>query len=200
MQAERTAPSSSTAIDLLCAGLARQILRHFPDGWGAILDRSFCHLLVEGPGLTRLGLLPEQLVGKTVDDVLPPEKAEQIKPYLRRAFAGEEVALKLSLGEEFFFSGSKFTSGGILPGWGHPADSAQYLSRCIFGESSSGRAGRGAAARILHLAGGARIAHPADRHLRAGPDAGARQDRRSQTGRNPAKVTRADTTIAAAHR
>jgi len=103
MQAERTAPSSSTAIDLLCAGLARQILRHFPDGWGAILDRSFCHLLVEGPGLTRLGLLPEQLVGKTVDDVLPPEQAEQIKPYLRRAFAGEEVALKLSLGEEFFF-------------------------------------------------------------------------------------------------
>ncbi|HEU5199368.1 MAG TPA: histidine kinase dimerization/phospho-acceptor domain-containing protein [Ktedonobacterales bacterium] len=103
LQAERATPPSSASIDELCAGLARQILRHFPDGWGAILDRNFCCLLAEGPGLTKLGLSPEQLVGKTVDEVLPPEKAAQVTPYFRRAFAGEEVALKLSLGEQTFF-------------------------------------------------------------------------------------------------
>ena len=103
MQAEHPAPPSSTAIDALSAGLARQILRHLPGGWGAILDRSFCLLLAEGPGLTKLGLSPEQLVGKTVDEVLPPEKAEQVKPYFQRAFAGEEVALKASLGEQLFY-------------------------------------------------------------------------------------------------
>ena len=115
LQAGRAAASPSPAIDVLCAGLAHQILRHLPDGWGAILDRSFCHLLAEGPGLTKLGLLPEQLVGKTVDDVLPPEKAEQIKPYFRRAFAGEEVALKLSLGEEIFFLEVSLLQEAVYP-------------------------------------------------------------------------------------
>ena len=103
LQAERAAPPSPAAMDELCAGLARQILRHFPGGWGAILDRSFCCLLAEGPGITKPGLAPEQLVGKTVDEILSPEKAEQLKPYLQRAFAGEEVSLKIDLKDQTFF-------------------------------------------------------------------------------------------------
>lgn len=93
---------ASTATNKLCAGLARQILHHLPDGWGAILDRSFLHLLAEGPGLIKLGLSPAQVVGKTVDDVLPPEIAKQVKPYFLRAFAGDEVSFELAIGEQFF--------------------------------------------------------------------------------------------------
>ena len=93
---------ASTATNLIGAGVARQILRHFPDGWGAILDRRFLHLLAEGPGLIKLGLSPAQVVGKTVNEVLPPEIAEQVNPYFLRAFAGDEVSFELALGEQFF--------------------------------------------------------------------------------------------------
>lgn len=101
-QAKHSTLPASTAPNIICAGVARQILRHFPDGWGAILDRRFLHLLAEGPGLIKLGLLPAQVVGKTVNEVLPPEIAEQVNPYFLRAFAGDEVSFELALGEQFF--------------------------------------------------------------------------------------------------
>src|SRR5215213_9652426 len=76
----------------------RQLLRNFPNGSVNVFDRDLRYLLAEGKGLEQVGLSPEMLVGKTLDELFPKESADVVKPYYERAFAGEGVEFELPLG------------------------------------------------------------------------------------------------------
>src|SRR5215210_3810444 len=76
----------------------RQLLSNFPNGSVNVFDGDLRYLLAEGRGLEDEGLSPEMLVGKTLDELFPKESADFVKPYYRRAFAGEDVEFELPLG------------------------------------------------------------------------------------------------------
>ncbi|MCI2256058.1 PAS domain S-box protein [Domibacillus sp. PGB-M46] len=52
-------------------------------------DGSFIHTLCDGELLYRMGLLPEQIIGKKLSGFLPSEKAEEINKHYQRAWNGE---------------------------------------------------------------------------------------------------------------
>jgi PAS domain S-box-containing protein len=76
----------------------RQLLSNFPNGSVNVYDGDLRYLLAEGRGLEEEGLTPEMLVGKTLDELFPKESADFVRPYYRRAFAGENVEFELPLG------------------------------------------------------------------------------------------------------
>ena len=80
----------------------RQLLRNFPNGSVNVFDRDLRYLLAEGKGLEQVGLSPEMLVGKTLDELFPKESADFVKPYYQEAFAGENVEFELPLGGYVF--------------------------------------------------------------------------------------------------
>jgi PAS domain S-box-containing protein len=80
----------------------RQLLANFPNGSVNVFDRDLRYLLAEGRGLEEEGLSPEALVGKTIDELFPKESADEVGPYYRRAFSGENVEFELPLGERTY--------------------------------------------------------------------------------------------------
>src|SRR5215217_3710930 len=93
--------SRQNAEELTLSGneqFVRQLLRNFPNGSVNVFDRDLRYLLAEGKGLEQVGLSPEMLVGKTLDELFPKESADFVKPYYQRAFAGEAVEFELPLG------------------------------------------------------------------------------------------------------
>jgi PAS domain S-box-containing protein len=75
----------------------RQLLRNFPNGSVNVFDRSLNYLLAEGKGLEQVGLSPEMLVGKNLNELFPKESVDFVVPYYQRAFAGEAVEFELPL-------------------------------------------------------------------------------------------------------
>jgi signal transduction histidine kinase len=49
-----------------------------------------------------VGLSPEMLVGKTLDELFPKESVDFVMPYYQRAFAGEAVEFELPLGGQVY--------------------------------------------------------------------------------------------------
>src|SRR3954452_12437834 len=80
----------------------RQLLSNFPNGSVNVFDKDLRYLLAEGRGLEEEGLSPEMLVGKTLDELFPKESADFVKPYYRRAFAGQNVEFELPLGAQIY--------------------------------------------------------------------------------------------------
>ncbi len=80
----------------------RQLLRNFPNGSVNVFDENFRYLLAEGRGLEDVGLSPEMLVGKTLDELFPKESVDFVMPYYQRAFAGEAVEFELPLGGQVY--------------------------------------------------------------------------------------------------
>ena len=76
----------------------RQLLSNFPNGSVNVFDGDLRYLLAEGRGLEEEGLSPEMLVGKALDELFPKESADFVRPYYRRAFAGENVEFELPMG------------------------------------------------------------------------------------------------------
>ena len=54
-------------------------------------DGRFIHTLCDGELLYRMGLTPEQIIGRELQDFLIGEEAEEKFPYYRRAWGGEET-------------------------------------------------------------------------------------------------------------
>ncbi len=69
--------------------LHRTIMRNFPSGMIALLDHDLRYTLVDGNGLKEIGLTPDDLEGKRLRDVFPPEIYERDEPHLLAALAGE---------------------------------------------------------------------------------------------------------------
>ena len=66
----------------------RTLVDHLPDTVVAIYDRDFRCLYMGGSIFDRLGWEPERVLGRTIDEALPPKVAESWAARLRAAVAG----------------------------------------------------------------------------------------------------------------
>lgn len=53
-------------------------------------DHTFIHTLCDGELLYRMGLLPEQIIGRELRDIIPDDFAEKKNQYYQRAWMGED--------------------------------------------------------------------------------------------------------------
>jgi len=71
----------------------------FPDGSLNVFDRDLRYLYAAGAGLARVGLTPEMLIGRRLDDLFPADSVDPVRPFYARAFAGETVSFALPVFE-----------------------------------------------------------------------------------------------------
>ncbi|KAB8332441.1 PAS domain S-box protein [Scytonema tolypothrichoides VB-61278] len=65
------------------------MIENLPGGAAFVVDRNLRYLLAEGEALAIAGFKPENFVGRTIFEVLPPELAAYYEPIYRQALAGE---------------------------------------------------------------------------------------------------------------
>lgn len=82
--------------------LLHHLIRNIPNGSINVFDRDLRYLFADGQGLARIGLSPEQLVGRTLSEMFPPEAVDYATPYYRRAFAGEILDFELETGDHWY--------------------------------------------------------------------------------------------------
>ncbi|KAA9399812.1 response regulator [Haloarcula sp. CBA1130] len=66
------------------------LLENFPDGGVFLFDDDLRYLVARGEGLNVLGLTPDDIEGKTLEEVFPPGVAEVQRPKYRAALDGDE--------------------------------------------------------------------------------------------------------------
>ena len=81
----------------------RTLAANFPDGAVFLFDRDLRWLLADGKALAASGVSREQLEGKTLRDVLPPDVSGQIEPVYRAALAGEPAAAEVEQNGRVYF-------------------------------------------------------------------------------------------------
>lgn len=69
--------------------LSRALIENLLGGAAFVVDHNLRYLLAEGEALYSVGFKPEDLVGKTIFEVLPPELAATYEMFYHRALAGE---------------------------------------------------------------------------------------------------------------
>ncbi len=79
--------------------LYEAIARNFPNGMIGIYDANLRLVFTEGMEYRRIGILPDTLVNKTVDEIYPPAIAAQLKPFLLDTFSGRQNRLTVDFGE-----------------------------------------------------------------------------------------------------
>ena len=67
----------------------RALIENLPGGAVFVVDRDLRYLLAQGEALSAAGFKSEDLVGRTIFEVLPPELAADYEPLYRRGLAGE---------------------------------------------------------------------------------------------------------------
>jgi diguanylate cyclase (GGDEF)-like protein/PAS domain S-box-containing protein len=72
----------------------RTLLEHLPQTAVLVFDRDLTVQLVAGPALRLAGLRADQVEGRPLSELLPPQTAATLLPHYRRALAGEEVSLQ----------------------------------------------------------------------------------------------------------
>ncbi|YAG14061.1 hypothetical protein NSTC745_03398 [Nostoc sp. DSM 114161] len=65
------------------------LIANLPGGAVFVVDRNLRYLLAEGEALSAARFKPEDFVGRTIFEVLPPELAASYEPMYRQALAGE---------------------------------------------------------------------------------------------------------------
>ena len=68
---------------------SRALIENLPGGAAFVVDRDLRYLLAEGEALSAAGFKPQDLVGQTIFDVLPPELTTNYEVLYRKALAGE---------------------------------------------------------------------------------------------------------------
>ncbi|MDS0219835.1 response regulator [Haloarcula sp. S1AR25-5A] len=68
----------------------RALLENFPNGGVFMYDNDLRYLVARGEGLDVLGLSPDNMEGKTLEEVFPPEVVEIQEPRYRAALDGEK--------------------------------------------------------------------------------------------------------------
>ncbi|MDQ3894652.1 MAG: PAS domain S-box protein [Actinomycetota bacterium] len=99
---ERTSELASANKGLVERNLLRHVASNIPSGSLNVFDRDLRYLFAEGRGLDQVGLSSEQLVGKTLAEIFPPESVEYVEPFYRRAFAGETVEFELEVAGRWY--------------------------------------------------------------------------------------------------
>ncbi len=67
----------------------RVMIENLPGGAAFVVDRDLRYVLAEGEALSIAGFQPEDLVGKTVSEVIPPELVPTYERLYRQGLAGE---------------------------------------------------------------------------------------------------------------
>ncbi|PIG93858.1 ATP-binding protein [Gloeocapsopsis sp. IPPAS B-1203] len=67
----------------------RAMIENLPGGAAFVVDRDLRYLLAQGEALAIAGFKPEDFVGQTIFEVLPPELAANYEVLYRKALAGE---------------------------------------------------------------------------------------------------------------
>ncbi len=70
------------------------LLENLPQTSVSLFDRGLRLVLVRGETLREQGLAPEEIEGRTLADVLPPEQAELLMPHYVAALAGESRSVE----------------------------------------------------------------------------------------------------------
>ncbi len=80
----------------------RTIIKHYPNGSVFLFDRDLRYTLVDGQGLAVVGLSKEQLEGKTLQEVVPPEDWQLFESKYRAALAGLEDNFEYKYGDRIY--------------------------------------------------------------------------------------------------
>ncbi|MEW5974221.1 MAG: PAS domain S-box protein [Acidobacteriota bacterium] len=72
----------------------RALAENFPNGVVLLFDHDLRYTLVDGKALELIGLSKEQVEGKTIWEVAPPETREVLEPRYRATLAGEETVFE----------------------------------------------------------------------------------------------------------
>ncbi|WP_324671332.1 PAS domain-containing protein [Hymenobacter sp. GOD-10R] len=67
----------------------RTLIDNLPGGAAFIVGRDFRYQLAAGESLHQLGITPDNYVGRTLAEVLPPEKVADYLPFYQQALAGQ---------------------------------------------------------------------------------------------------------------
>jgi PAS domain S-box-containing protein len=78
--------------------LYRALARNLPNGAVFMFDHDLRYQLAEGMTLTSLNYSPQSMIGKTIWEVLPPERCELLVPYYQAALAGQENIIDIEGG------------------------------------------------------------------------------------------------------
>ena len=77
----------------------RALARNLPNGAVLMFDADLRFQLAEGTALRTLGYSPEQMIGKPIWEVLPPQRCEELVPYYRAALDGQESVIEVESGQ-----------------------------------------------------------------------------------------------------
>jgi PAS domain S-box-containing protein len=86
----RASPSTVGAVD----DQVEVLLSHLPDVAVLVIDHDLRFIGVGGPGLSQVGWEPDELLGRTLDEVVPPDEAATLGPHYRAALAGQTVSFE----------------------------------------------------------------------------------------------------------
>jgi PAS domain S-box-containing protein len=75
--------------------LYRTVASNFPNGALLLFDRDLRYTVAGGTGLAEVGLTREQLEGKTIHDLFPPDLCEQLMPAHYTALVGSPSVLEV---------------------------------------------------------------------------------------------------------
>lgn len=82
--------------------LLSKLLHNCPNSSVSILDHELRHILVEGKGPSRDDLSSEQLVGKTLAEIYPPESLAGLINFYQRALAGEDLEFEFTQADQTY--------------------------------------------------------------------------------------------------
>ncbi|MER3479522.1 MAG: hypothetical protein C4327_03300 [Meiothermus sp.] len=80
----------------------RSLIENYPGGTVILFDQDLRYLLVDGLGLSDVGLTREELEERTVYELFEPDLAERLARLYRRALAGERVSDEVNFGERSY--------------------------------------------------------------------------------------------------
>ncbi len=88
--------------ELADGALLRMVAAAFPGGGMTVFDHDLRYVAAGGPHLLEVGLPPEQLVGRTIWEVLPAADADPLVPAFRATLEGHEQRLDHQLAGRIF--------------------------------------------------------------------------------------------------
>ncbi len=82
--------------------LYRTLAQNFPNGAVILFDHDLRYTLADGAGLAEVGLSKEQLEGRTIWDIFPPDVCALLEPRYRAALAGTPDSFEVPFAERVY--------------------------------------------------------------------------------------------------
>ncbi|MBK8030932.1 MAG: PAS domain-containing protein [Chloroflexi bacterium] len=76
--------------------LYQLVVQNLPDLAILVFDHDLRYLLAEGDFLKSAGLIPQELIGRTLWEVFPPDAQAQLVPHYRARLKGEPPSSKVA--------------------------------------------------------------------------------------------------------